>query len=69
MADTPEEVLDLATSQRRMMWLFALKFALDFCSSNVRNITNLPLQIAFFTAYVLVSLAVAYFVFRIARIH
>ncbi len=31
MFDSREDVLDLAQSQRGMMWLFAAKFALDFC--------------------------------------
>jgi hypothetical protein len=69
MTDTPREMeLDLAQSQRGMMWLFALKFALDFCSGIVRDAVGLPLRIVYLSAYLLVSLAVAYFVFRAARI-
>ena len=68
MADTREVALDLANSQRGMMWLFAAKFAIDFCSGMIRDTVSPPLQIAYLAAYLAVSLAVAYFVFRISSI-
>jgi hypothetical protein len=68
MSDSREVALDLAQSQRGMMWLFAMKFALDFCSGIVRDAVRPPFQVVYLIPYVLVSLAVAYFVFRAARI-
>jgi hypothetical protein len=69
MSDTPREiVLDLATSHRGMMWLFAVKLTMDFCAGIVRDAVSPPFQIVYLLAYLVVSGAVAYFVFRAARI-
>jgi hypothetical protein len=69
MADTREVVVDLAKSQRGMMWLFAAKFGLDFGAGIVRDaVKSPPLQAVYWVAFLLVSIAVAYYVFRIARI-
>jgi hypothetical protein len=68
MPDTRDVTIDLAQSQRGMMWLFAAKFALDFGAGMVRDAASPPLQAVYLAAYLLVSLAVAYFVFRIARV-
>ena len=67
-----EEMLDVAKSQRGMMWLFAAKFALDFGASTIRGTMRegdiQPLVIVYLAVYTLVSLAVAYYVFRTARV-
>ena len=68
MVDTREAAIELATAQRGMMWMFALKFAMDSSAGIIRDVVSQPFQAIYFVAYLAVSLVVAYFVFRIARI-
>jgi len=60
--------IELATAQRGMMWMLALKFAMDFSSGIVREVVGPPLQLVYLVAYLGISLVVAFFVFKIARV-
>jgi hypothetical protein len=68
MSDTRKTAIELATAQRGMMWMLAIKFAMDSSTGIVQDMAKQPAQAIFFVAYLAVSFVVAYFVFKIARI-
>jgi hypothetical protein len=73
-ADTPADVLEMVRAHRGMMWLFLAKVGLDFGAPATRDLVGDPqgmtywLIMAYWMVYMGVSLAVAYFVFRLARV-
>ncbi|MBC7852539.1 MAG: hypothetical protein IAF94_03800 [Pirellulaceae bacterium] len=66
--ESPESVLEMVKAQRGMMWLFIAKLGLDFGFSATRDLASQSVEILFWIAYLLVSLAVSYFVFRLTRV-
>lgn len=68
MLEDRKMAIELATAQRGMMWMLALKFAMDFSSGIVRDLGGQPWQVLFFVTYLAISLVVAYFAFKIARV-
>jgi hypothetical protein len=65
---TRDEILEIVKAQRGMMWLFVAKLGLDFGAGAVRDLASQPFLAIYWAAYLAVSLAVAYFVFRLAKV-
>lgn len=66
--ESPESVLEMVKAQRGMMWLFIAKLGLDFGFSATRDLAGPTVQAVFWIAYLLVSITVSYFVFRLTRV-
>ena len=65
---TRDEIVEMVKAQRGMMWLFVAKLGLDFGAGAVRDLASQPFLTIYWVAYLGVSLAVAYFVFRVAKV-
>src|SRR5688500_1741727 len=59
--------LVLVTSQRAMMWLLIAKLGFDFSAGAVGDLLAPPLLLVYWLAYLVVSAAIAFFVFRLAN--
>lgn len=67
VTDTAVQLLDMVKSQRAMMWLFVARFGLDISTTAARDFNSGLLMFGFWLAYLGVSIALAYFVFRLAN--
>lgn len=63
-----DEIVEMVKAQRGMMWLFVAKLGLDFSSGSVRILLGQPYLAFYWVIYLVVSLSIAYFVFRLAKI-
>lgn len=65
---TAPSTLAIVRAQRGMMWLWLAKIGLDFAFRLAPDMLGPALSIAYYVPFLAVSIAIAYFVFRITHI-
>jgi hypothetical protein len=63
-----DSTLAIVRAQRGMMWLWLAKLGLDFAFSAAPDMLGPALSIAYYIPFLAVSIAIAYFVFRITHL-
>ncbi len=60
-------LVEIVLAQRGMMWLFIAKLGVDFTVNMAQEFGAGPIPIAYLSIFVLVALAMGYFVFRLSN--